>query len=347
VLAAQPTRTAGLAGVWDGSAQSAADAWFSARVAYRPLFIRAFNEALYRAFAASYMNNRTLVFGQKQTLFERLYIEAYCGLRHENDRVPPEEFARRLRAAQLWFTSRGQHLIYALAPSKPTWFPDRISSAFRCPADQRDRNYRAAIRALTAAGVTFVDGRAVLEAPRSRAVELFPRNGTHWNAFGAALFVEALTEAIRRDGMNVPPFRYEMSMEPVESGADDDLIDLANLLWRPAGAPAPAIHMLPPKIPGTLRMATVNDSFLYGPAWQLAAGKIVHQIDFYYYFSIFHRRYPEMIDSAVDPTHDEDMAPIFTADVVVLEEVEARWGGPLADRFLDLVDRMRIREAAR
>jgi hypothetical protein len=31
----------------------------------------------------------------------------------------------------------------------------------------------------------------------------------------------------------------------------------------------------------------------------------------------------------------------------VLEEVEARRGGPLADRFLDLVDRMRIREAAR
>ena len=70
--AALPTRTAGLAGVWDGSAQRAADAWTSAHIVYRPLFVRSFNEALYRAFDASYMDDRTLVFGSKQTLFEKL-----------------------------------------------------------------------------------------------------------------------------------------------------------------------------------------------------------------------------------------------------------------------------------
>ena len=342
--AAPPTRTAGLAGVWDGSAQRAADAWTSAHVAYRSLFVRSFNETLYRAFAASYMNNRTLVIGRKQTLFEKLYVDAYCGLRREDDRTPTTAFAQRVRAAQDWFASRGQHLIYALTPAKTTWFPERIGSAFRCPAEQRDRNYPAAIRALTAAGVTFVDGRAVLEAARSRGLELFSRNGTHWNALGAALFVDALTDAMRRDGMrDVPRLRYEVSIEPVEHGGDNDLIDLANLLWPPVGAPSPTVHILPPEVPGTRRMVSVNDSFMYAPASLLIAGQIVRKLDFYYYFNIFHRLYPEMADSHVDPTRTEDMAPIFSADVVLLEEVEARWGGPLATHFLDMVDRMRER----
>ena len=341
---APPTHTAGLAGVWDGSAQRAADAWMSAQIVYRSLFVRSFNEALYRAFAASYMNNRTLVFGHKQTLFEKLYVDAYCGLRSENDRTPTSAFARRLRAAQDWFVSRGQHLIYALAVAKTTWFPERIGSAFRCPPEQRDRNYPAAISALTAAGVTFVDGRAVLEAARSRGLDLFPRNGTHWNALGAALFVDALIDAMRRDGMpDVPRLRYEVSVEPVEHGGDNDLIDLANLLWPPAGAPAPVVRLLPPEAPGALRMASVNDSFMYGPAWLLTAGQIVRKLDFYYYFSVFHRVYPEMADSKVDPARTEDMAPIFSADVILLEEVEAHWGGRLATDFLDMVDRMRER----
>jgi endonuclease/exonuclease/phosphatase family metal-dependent hydrolase len=52
-----------------------------------------------------------------------------------------------------------------------------------------------------------------------------------------------------------------------------------------------------------------------------------------------------MTDSKVDPARTEDVAPIFSADVILLEEVEARWGGPLATGFLDMVDRMRERES--
>ncbi len=33
--------------------------------------------------------------------------------------------------------------------------------------------------------------------------------------------------------------------------------------------------------------------------------------------------------------------PIFQANVVLLEEVEARWAGPLANRFLDFIDWVR------
>ena len=135
MVAAEPTLTGGLAGAFDGSLQRAADAWISREVAYRSLFVRSFNETLYRIFAASYMYNRTLVFGRKHTLFERT---VYRGLLRPATQTPiapsRHAFARRLRAAQDWFASRGQRLIYAIVPSKTAWFPDRIGSAFRCRA---------------------------------------------------------------------------------------------------------------------------------------------------------------------------------------------------------------------
>jgi hypothetical protein len=82
---------------------------------------------------------------------------------------------------------------------------------------------------------------------------------------------------------------------------------------------------------------------MYAPAWLLTAGQIVRKLDFYYYFSGFRRRYPEMADSQVNPASADDMAPIFSADMILLEEVEAHWGGRLATAFLDMVDRMRER----
>jgi len=340
--AARPTRAAGLGGVWDGSLQRVAGDWTSHAIPYRSMIVRAFNETLFRVFDASYMNGGTLIFGRKNTLFERLYIEAYCGLRQEADRAPPDVFARRVRTAQDWFASRGQHLIYAIAPAKTMWFPDRFGAGFRCPEDRRDLNYPSAIRALTAAGVTFVDGRAALEAARGGGVELFPRNGAHWNELGAARFVDALTTALRRDGVEgVPSLHYQLMVAPSESGSDNDLMDLANLLWPLAGAPAPLLRLAPPDTPPTVDLATVNDSFMYLPAWLLSEGKVFRQIDFYYYFRIFRRHYPDTIDSSVDPSNAEDTAPLFRARVILLEEVEARWGGPLANEFLDLVDRMR------
>jgi SGNH hydrolase-like domain, acetyltransferase AlgX len=348
VQAAEPTRTAGFAAVFDGSLQRAADAWMSREVSYRSLFVRFFNETLYRVFAASYMNNRTIVFGSKQTLFERHYIEAYCGILQDTDRAPADVFARRLRVAQDWFASRGQRLIYAIAPSKTAWFPDRIGSAFRCPQEHRDRIYPAAIQALTTAGVTFVDGRAALEAARGNGIVLFPRNGIHWNQLGAALFVDAFIQALRRDGVQgLPRLQYSVSMTPSESGWDVDLISLANLLWQPGGAPAPLVQLGPPEFQGTLSLVTVNDSFLNLPVWYLTTGQVFRQIDFYYYFHLYHRRYPEVIDSPVDPSRAEDVAPILNADIILLEEVEARWGGPLAVGFLDVVDRMRVNAATR
>ena len=340
--------TAGLAGALDGSLQRAADSWAASEVPYRSLIVRSFNEAVYRIFAASYMNHRTLVFGRRHTLFEELYIEAYCGLRHETDRAQPDAFALRLRAAQEWFASRGQLLVYAIVPSKTAWFPDRIGSAFRCAQDSRDHNYTTAIRALSAAGVSFVDGRAALMAARGHGIDLFPRNGTHWNQLGAAIFVDAFIDALERDGVRgVPRLRYSVTMTPGESGSDTDLTTLANLLWPPDGAPAPVVQIEPPKIPGTLNLVTVNDSYMILPAWLLASGQVFRQVDFYHYFRMFHRRYPDMAESPVDPSRNADVAPIFAADVILLEEVEARWGGPLAAGFLDLVDRMRATASAR
>ena len=339
-----PTHAAfSLAGAWNGDLQRGAEEWAAQDAVQRNMLVRTFNEVAFRTFRTSYMNNRTLVIGDRNTLFEKLYVDAYCGLRVATDRAAPAPFANRLRAAQLWFRGRGQRLVYTIAPAKTSWFPDRIGHAFPCTAEQRDKNYPRNLAALREAGVDFVDGRAVLEAARPRAGDMFPRNGTHWNQLGSALFVQAVVTHLRETGLTaVPEFRFTVSQDPVESGAENDLINLANLLYPPSGAASPAIGLVPPDSAPQLRMASVNDSFFYGPAWYLSAGGIFQNVDFFYYFSIFRREYPALDNIAVNPANRADFAAILRADVVLLEEVEERSGGPLASQFLDFVEQQML-----
>ncbi len=128
------------------------------------------------------------------------------GLTHAKDsRHPESEKNAVLNAAR----SRGQRLVYAIAPSKTTWFPDGIGSSFPCPLTSVARNYAKAIPALTKVGVDFDDGRAAVETARQPGVDFFPRNATHWNLLGAGIFVNAMINRLLADGIHdVAPFYF-------------------------------------------------------------------------------------------------------------------------------------------
>jgi alginate O-acetyltransferase complex protein AlgJ len=349
VRASPPAVVPSLQQVLDGSFQLAATAWVGDHLVQRPAIVRAYNEALWRGFGTSYMANRSLVRGLGGTLFEQSYILTYCGINLAPDVAGLPAFAHRLRAAEDWFEKRGRHLVYYLAPVKTNWFPDRIPANFPCPAEKRDQIHPSVLKAFNEAGVDYVDGPAVLEAQRGHVqVELFPRNGIHWNWLGAAIGADALLQKLRELGtLTLPALKYDVSIVDNETGFDRDLSDLLNLLSHPPGDPAPSVVVTPASPAGTLRLATVNDSFFeYLPITLLEAGRVFRSETVFGYMTLDQRRYENGAMVAINLAAPEIARTLLDADVVVLEEVESRVGGPYALRFLAMMEREMAREQA-
>jgi hypothetical protein len=329
--------------VLSGRLQRALETWVSENIPQRDLVVRGLNEFMWRSFGTSFMSNGTIVLGKERTLFEMGYILSYCGLQEAPDTERLRNFAMRMRAAQEWFARRGQTFVYMLAPVKTSWFPDRIPSSFPCPTEKRDRIYRQVVAVLSAEGVNVVDARAALEAVRvdQLAVELFPRNGTHWNWLGAAMAANAIVDKVRSlDLPDLPRLSYKVQTEPDELSFDRDLSALLNLLSRPPGAPSPVIIATPQHGRSTdCTFAAVNDSFLHQPAYLLQTGGIFRNVETNSYFNLDRRHFPDWRAYPVDLTAPNAYAFLFAADVVVLEEIESRVGGPFAMQFLELVER--------
>jgi alginate O-acetyltransferase complex protein AlgJ len=344
--AGTPTVALHIASVMDSSFQRAAEAWIGDHVAQRPAIVRAYNEALWRGFGTSYMDNRSLVRGVGGTLFEQSYILTYCGISLATDVAGLPAFARRLRAAEDWFEKRGRHLVYFLAPVKTNWFPDRIPTSFPCPAEHQNAVRLSILAAFGEAGVDYVDGPASLEARRGHfPVELFPRNGIHWNWLGATIGADALLQKLRELGLHtLPGLKYDVSITDQETGLDRDLSDLLNLLWPPPGDPSPDVVVTPTKPAGLLRIAAVNDSFLPLPISLLERGRVFRSANLFGYLALEQLRYEGDTVVPIKLAGADITRTLLDADVVVLEEVESRVGGPYALQFLSMVEAEMARE---
>ena len=332
-----------------GRLQRALEIWVGDNIPQRELVVRSFNEFLWRSFGTSVMSNGQIVVGRKRTLFEMGYLLSYCGLQKTTDADALFDFAKRLRFAQDWFANRGQRFVYMVAPMKVSWFPDRIPSSYPCRDSTRDRIYPLAIRALQSKGINLVDARAALEAARFNRlpVELFPRNGIHWNWLGAATAANALADKVRSLSLpDLPHLSYDVTIESDElpNSFDRDLSDLLNLLITPRGDPSPVLRIKEGQIRSVgCTLAAINDSFLHQPAYLLQTGGVFASVETNSYFNLARRHFPDWRPYPVDPAAPDAYAFLFSADVVVLEEVENNIGGTLAMRFLDLVERERMR----
>ena len=90
-------------------------------------------------------------------------------------------------------------------------------------------------------------------------------------------------------------------------------------------------------------LATINDSFMHQPAYLLQTGGVFRTVETNSYFNLARRHFSNWQPDPVDSGAPEAYAFLFAAEVVVLEEVETHVGGPLAMKFLDLVEQEKKR----
>ena len=313
--------------VLDGEYQRLFGMMIGERVPLYPAAVRLRNQVAYSVFGQS--ANPGVVVGRGRQLVERVYIDEYC-TRSIAELLPrARAWAVHLRQIQDDAERRGQTFLYVVTPSKVAQEPWSIPGDIKCPASQTDRDgyVDAWLTIVRDAGIHVADAVGAVHAARSAyPFPLFPRGGTHWNAVGASIgldAVDAQLQAIRHDGV-FGPYRFTWTMTDHPQRPDTDLALLTNLIWPPDGYSVPVVTPVPvPPMPcPALRVVVVSGSFM-GQVSQRMSGWGCHPdvTQYEYWVGVrLHDQNGVQTSGPVDPV-ERDRA-VLAADVLLLEENE-------------------------
>ncbi len=206
--------------------------------------------------------------GADHWLYEHEYVRHNIR-RYEMRRSEAEEFASRMVALHQRLATRGIPLVVCVSPSKAKVYPEHLLDTMRTTPEfagntpSRD----TLIAHLRKAGVAVVDCSTLFLEWKRDGVLLFPRNGTHWNAYGAQRIWDEIIAAARRQNQALPPVpavKGHVMSEPLTP--DRDLASLYNMVRYPypeKEVPYPVLNEGVTNAVRRLRVFGVGDSFSF------------------------------------------------------------------------------------
>ena len=283
-----------LAALRSGATVKAISDWFDARVGLRSFWVRLDNQIDYSFFhqIAQRGDGTRLVLAPGDWLYERQYIQFAI----DNSKLSPEECVRRverMRRVEAKLARRGIPLLYVIAPSKASVYPEHIpADLFReKKPDQIVTSWELGSRYLPNSGVSYIDGPALYAGWKKEGVpDLFARSGTHWSYVSALRIWDEIRASLNpRLAHPIPPLRFAPLQAHRPQDNDRDLLDLANLLvsW-PYEHPLPKPTMLPQKdIPAEQlpRILWIHDSFGWVLIEELYESNSARPSNSLYYFA--------------------------------------------------------------
>ena len=297
------------------------------RTSLYPAAVRLRNQVVYSVFGE--LAGPGVLVGRGQRLIERAYADDYCSRNVAAFLPPARVWAKQIRAMQDDAARRGQTFLYVLTPNKVSFDPAVLPAGWPCPAAAADRDgvVPAWLSLLRAAGVNVADTPDALRTSRADyPFALFPRGGTHWNAVGASIALNAIDTALQRlrqDGQ-FPPFRFTWVLSHSPHMPDNDLAFLANLMREPLDYTVPDVTPVPATPPNCrkLHVVIVGGSFTIQVADRMAISGCRPDIDLFEYWKIALLEYRDGIRriTEVDPAA-RDRA-VLQADVLIYEENE-------------------------
>lgn len=164
--------------------QPALERYLDDRLGFRVWSIKLRNQLPYSLFHETNDPNRFV--GVDNQLFEVLPLNAYIGL-DSVDASTVQRHIRRLRVVQDTLARRGKLLVFIATPSKASFAPENMPAYFR-NYPRRHSNYEKYTAAMRTAGINLLDlSQAVRQWKDTASYPLFPRYGTHWSNYTAAL----------------------------------------------------------------------------------------------------------------------------------------------------------------
>src|ERR1700690_1744795 len=214
--------------------------YFNETFAMRKLFIRFNNQLYYTLFDKSYMNHQDIIGGKDKYLYERSYIDDYCGISAPMSPDKAEALARELLDVQTSFKKLGVTFFVFITPGKATIYPEYIPDAFMKRRSGTLRNYENMVHLFREYKIDFIDGpQILLKAKEKTGLPLFCRGSSHWNYLGALLAAKQIIEEIESlKGKTLAHLSCEeIKVENKPRGSDRDLASLLYTVFPPYDYP--------------------------------------------------------------------------------------------------------------
>lgn len=299
--------------------------WFGQNFAGREKFIRLANQIYYTVFRKSYMDDRRIIIGRQQQLYEQGYVREYIRTDAQPSVVGSSMVQDLVRIDKI-LEQQGIAFIIMISPSKAYTYPEYLPAGLL--ANKQGTNaYNIVVPYLVKEGLHVVDGQKITSQLRdSQPYPVFCQGGVHWNdiaAFAAAS--ELVREMERATGQEMVPMEIEsFKVDNHPLGTDSDLADLLNLMHPVKTYPAPHLKVKPQHARDAFRpdVAMIGASFCYKPIDMLWESGVVNSLDFYSNYTDFMQTYPEddaRIAQAEPASKDWWKKEILSRDVLVLE----------------------------
>lgn len=269
-----------------GRFQSEFDAFLAYRFPVKGLLVRLSRQAdLWISGKMPSPGGTKIDSGIDNWLFEHEYV------RHHVKRFPMDEreageVAEKLRFISGEISRLGKAFAVVISPSKAEIYPEMLTSAHRPTAENlKSKPAAETLREKLAAGnMPVVDATHLFKEWKKDGALLFPKNGTHWNAYGAQKILSETIRACNIKGMeNFPSVTGHIPLAPLKP--DRDLSALYNLFFYPhreKEVPYPVLQNNgPPR--KRLKVLGIGDSFCFQLADAMGRCGFVSEFRFLYY----------------------------------------------------------------
>ncbi len=226
-----------------------------------------------------------VIAGKNGELFEEDYIKAWMGEYYIGESVWQNK-AEKLKAIQDTLRKLGKSFFIILEPGKGSLYPQRFPNKYK-PSDKNVSNYDVLTKYLKHFEVNTLDlNTCFIDWKDTSTYRLFPRGGTHWSYYGAALAADTMIDYLQNlHGLGIPEMEI-LQLEKREKirHPDDDIWLAMNIIEE-----VPADDLIYPKIAfdettnPSHKALFVGDSFYFN--WQ--SESIMHDAfadcNFWYY----------------------------------------------------------------
>jgi len=292
----------------------------------RSTFVRSINQLYYDIFQKAYAHNGNIIIGKDNQLFEKLYIDIYCG-NNKFDNQEIDEWVQTIKFINNYYVQNGKVFIYVISPSKAEYYSEYIPNRFHCKKASGSSNYINKLATkLKDNEIKFINGHDMMKvSTKQYATKMFPLGGIHWNNLGATILTNAIISSINKSkDLKLPELKFDLTQTFDPKGMDKDLAALLNIYKLKKQYSVPLLDYkenINANFP--LKVVLIGSSFTSQIYSILVENKVFSSLTRFYYFRLSKDIYQNgntLKLNTVNVSNKEDIKDIYTADVVILEE---------------------------